>query len=302
MSGPGMHPDELATDVALAARLLAAQFPAWAGLPIRPVRSAGTDHGLYRLGDDMAVRLPRVRTAALQVDKQHRWLPRLAPLLPLAVPEPLGQGAPGEGYPWPWSVCRWLEGRDAAAEPVADLRRAATDLGRFVAALQRADAAHGPPPGEHCAHRGVPLSARDRETRAAIRSLHGMLDTGAATAAWEAALSAPPWHGPPVWIHGDLHAGNLLVHEGRLSAVIDFGLLAVGDPACDVMCAWTLLSPEARDLFRAALPVDDATWARGRGWALSFGLIALPYYRLSNPVLAGLARQAIDAVLAHPQG
>ena len=284
-------------------------YLSWAGCSRRSFRSgqtfrssrsdsAGTDNAIYRLGDDMAVRLPRIHWATGQVEKEHEWLPRLAPLLPLAIPVPLAKGMPGEGYPWHWSVYRWLEGENATIERIADPRQAATDLAQFIAALQRIDPTGGPPPGAHNSFRGVPLAMRDAPTRAAIAALRGTLDTDAVTAAWEAALRAPAWRGPPVWIHGDLQSGNLLAQRGRLSAVIDFGCLGVGDPACDLMVAWTLFSAETRDVFRAALPVDDATWARGRGWALSVGLIALPYYQNTNPVLAGIARRAIDEVLA----
>ncbi|HYP19226.1 MAG TPA: aminoglycoside phosphotransferase family protein [Chloroflexia bacterium] len=298
-----MHADEVDTDVSLVVRLLAAQFPYWVDLAIVPVESAGTDNAIYRLGDDMAVRLPRIHWATAQVDKEHLWLPRLAPHLPLAIPVPLAMGTPGEGYPWHWSVYRWLEGENATIERIADLRRASTELAQFILNLQRIDPTGGPPPGPHNFGRGEPLAMRDSRTREAIASLHGILDTGAATAVWEAALQAPVWHRPPVWIHGDLQAGNLLVQRGRLTAVIDFGGLGVGDPACDLIVAWNLLSGESRDVFRAALAVDDATWARGRGWALSVGLIALPYYENTNPVLAGISRRAIDEVLAdHKHG
>jgi aminoglycoside phosphotransferase (APT) family kinase protein len=246
----------------------------------------------------MAVRLPRIEGATGQVDKERQWLPRLAPLLPLAIPVPLVKGTPGEGYPWQWSVYRWLAGENATIEPIADAGQATRELAQFIAALQRIDPTGGPPPGAHNSFRGVPLSTRDADTRAAIASLDGMLDTDAVTAAWDAALQAPGWHGPPVWIHGDLSPLNLLVHQGQISAVIDFGCLGVGDTACDLQVAWNLLSAQTRDVFRAALPVDDATWARGRGWALSVGLIALPYYQSTNPVLAGIARRAIDEALA----
>jgi aminoglycoside phosphotransferase (APT) family kinase protein len=298
MSASKMHVDEVDVDVALVGRLLAAQFPQWADLAIAPVHSAGTDNAIYRLGSDMAVRLPRIERATGQVDKEHQWLPRLAPHLPLAIPAPRALGTPGEGYPWQWSVYQWLEGETATIERIADLYEAARDLAHFVAALQRIDPVGGPLPGVHNSFRGVPLSTRDAQTRAAIASLDGMLDTGAVTAAWDGALQAPAWHGPPVWIHGDLSPLNLLVQRGRLSAVIDFGCLGVGDPACDLQVAWNLLSAQTRDVFRAALPVDDATWTRGRGWALSVGLIALPYYQSTNPVLAGIARRAIEEALA----
>jgi aminoglycoside phosphotransferase (APT) family kinase protein len=298
MSAGKMHVDEVDTNVSLVVRLLATQFPQWADLPIEPVPSAGTDNALYRLGEDMAVRLPRIHWAAGQVDKEHQWLPRLAPFLPLAIPTPLAKGRPGEGYPWHWSVYRWLEGENATIERLANPRQAATDLAQFIAALQRIDATGGPPPGPHNFSRGEPLAMRDTRTRDAIATLLGTLDVDAVTAVWDAAIEAPAWHGAPVWLHGDLQSGNLLAVQGRISAVIDFGGLGVGDPACDVMAAWMFLSAETRDVFRAALQVDNATWSRGRGWALSVGLIALPYYQSINPILAGIARRAIHEALA----
>jgi len=293
-----MHADEVDTDVALVRRLLAAQFPQWADLPIDPVQSAGTDNAIYRLGDQMAVRLPRIHWAIGQVNKEHQWLPRLAPLLPLAIPVPLAKGKPAEGYPWHWSIYPWLEGENQTIDRIADPGQAATALAQFVAALQRIDPTGGPPPGPHNFFRGVPLALRDSHTRAALEALHGILDVDGATAAWEAALQTPAWHGPPVWIHGDLTSGNLLAVRGRLSAVIDFGGLGVGDPACDLIVAWNFLAAETRDVFRSALPVDDATWARGRGWALSVALIGLPYYLDTNPVFVRDARHMIDQVLA----
>lgn len=298
MSVGKMHLDEVDTDASLVGRLLATQFPQWADLPIEPVHSAGTDNALYRLGDDLAVRLPRIHSATGQVDKEHQWLPRLAPFLPLAIPHPLAKGKPGEGYPWHWSVYRWLEGENATIEHIADPHQSAIDLAQFITALQQIDAAGRPPPGPHNSFRGEPLAMRDTCTRDAIATLQGTLDADAVTAVWDDAIEVPTWHGPPVWLHGDLQSGNLLAVQGRLSAVIDFGCLGVGDPACDVMAAWIYLSAETRDIFRAALPIDAATWARGRGWALSVGLIALAYYQSTNPVLAGIARRAIHEALA----
>ncbi|MCC6627673.1 MAG: aminoglycoside phosphotransferase family protein [Chloroflexi bacterium] len=292
-----MHADEVVTDVALVRRLLAEHYPRWADLPITPVTSAGTDNALYRLGDELVARLPRIHWAAGQAEKEFRWLPRLAPHLPLTIPTPLALGAPDAGYPWAWAIYRWLDGENATIDRLADPRQAALDLAQFVAALQRIDPAGGPLAGAHNSTRGVPLAARDAPTRAALAALAGMIDTGAATAAWDAALRAPAWPGPPVWIHGDLSSGNLLAVQGRLSAVIDFGCLGIGDPAADLIVAWNLFTAEARTVFRAALAVDDATWARGRGWALSTALIALPYYHVTNPVLAGIARHAIAEVL-----
>jgi aminoglycoside phosphotransferase (APT) family kinase protein len=287
-----MHADEIDIDSSLVRRLLAAQFPRWAHLPLEPVPSAGTDNALYRLGDDLAVRLPRIAWATGQVEKDQRWLPRLAPHLPLTVPAPVGRGLPGEGYPWTWGVYRWLDGAEATLDRLADPVAAAAELARFVVALQGIDATGGPAP----AWRGVPLIERDRDTRAAIAALDGEVDIDAVTQAWEEALAAPVWRGPPVWVHGDLAPGNLLVVRGRLSAVIDFAGLGVGDPACDLLVAWNLFTGDSRAAFRAELRVDDDTWARGRGWALSVALIQLPYYLHTNPALVANARHVIREV------
>ena len=292
MTNRRMHADEIDIDTRLVGRLLAGQFPQWADLPIEPVPSAGTDNALYQLGDDMVVRLPRIHWAADDVDKEHRWLPRLAPLLPVAIPVPLVKGGPAEGYPWHWSVYRWLDGENPAVDRVTDPGRLAMEMAQFVAALHTIDPTGGP-----LASRGVPLKERDAATHAAIEALHPMIDTTAVTAAWERALKAPTWSGPPVWVHGDLSPGNLLIVAGRLGAVIDFGALGVGDPACDLIVAWNLLPAQARNVFRSALQIDDATWERGRGWALSIALIALPYYHHTNPVLAANARHVIGEVL-----
>jgi aminoglycoside phosphotransferase (APT) family kinase protein len=274
----------------LVRRLLAAQFPRWAGLPLAPPGPAGWDNVIYRLGEDLAVRLPR---RALGAAREHHWLPRLAPHLPLPVLVPLGKGVPGEGYPWPWSVCRWLPGEIAAAEPVADPEHAAAALAGFVAAL-RAVAPAGGPDSEF---RGVPLAARDADVRTAVAALRGVLDPAPVLAAWQAAVAAPPWRGPGVWMHGDLHPANLLVDRGRLSAVLDFGLVAVGDPACDVMVVWTFLPASARERFRAALAAGEAAWARARGWALDFGLMCAA--RASGDlVLGGIGRRTVDEVVA----
>ena len=299
MSTGKMHADEVDIDVPLVRRLLATQFPQWADLSIEPVASAGTENAIYRLGEEMAVRVPRrYEGKSKQLEKEHRWLPKLAPHLPLAIPVPLALGMPGEGYDGRWSVYRWLEGENATRERIADLAEAATALAQFVTAMQRIDPAGGPPPGNHNFFRGVPLALRDPYTRTAIASSRGLIDTDAVTEAWQADLHAPAWQGPPVWLHGDIQDGNLLAVEGRLSAVIDFGGLGVGDPACELIVAWSLLTAEARDVFRAALEVDGATWARGRGTALSVAIVALPYYLNTNPAIVASARHTIDAVLA----
>jgi aminoglycoside phosphotransferase (APT) family kinase protein len=293
-----MHPDEFDVDADVVARLLADQHPRWANLALSPVDSAGTDHALYRLGADMVVRLPRIPSAVAKVAKEHEWLPRLAPALPLAVPEPLAVGVPGAGFPWPWSIYRWREGETLWSAPPEDDEDAGARLGRFVAALQAIDPTGGPPPGDHNSFRGEPLAGRDREVRAAVAALGGEIDSRAATAVWEEALEAPHWPGPLRWLHGDLLPTNLLVRNGRLSAVIDFGCLGVGDPACDLMAAWTVFTPAGRRRFREQAAADDAAWARGRGWAISQALIAIPYYRHTNPVLAGSGRRTVAQIIA----
>ena len=294
-----MHADEVDTDPSLVGRLVAAQFPQWAGLPIEAVPSGGTDNALYRLGDDLVVRLPRRERTTGTLKKERGWLPRLAPLLPLAVPVPLADGMPADGYPFEWSLYGWLKGEDATKERVTDLSRMAIDLARFIAALQEIDPTGGPSPGEHNFFRGEPLAARDAATRVAIASLGDAIDVGAVTAVWESALGAPEWEHPPVWIHGDLDSRNLLIDDGRLSAVIDWGCLGVGDPACDVMVAWKVLSADTRGIFRTALSVDESTWARARGWALSQALGALSYYTLeTNAVLVLEAQRWMAEVLA----
>jgi len=295
-----MHANEQAIDVALVRRLIASQFPQWAHLDLTPVASAGTDNSLYRLCDEMVVRFPRVPTAVPQVEKEQRWLPQLASALPIAIPAPLAKGAPGEGFPWAWSVYRWLPGNNAMAAPVADKREAARALAEFIGTLRQIDPTGGPEPGAHNSGRGVPLATRDGGVRRSLEALRVDLDARtleAAAAEWQAAIDAPAWNRPGMWIHGDLHGGNMLVDGGRLSAVIDWGCLGVGDPACDLMVAWTFLDAPAREVFRAALDVDDSAWARSRGWALSMALIALPYYRDTNPGLVAISNAILKEVL-----
>jgi aminoglycoside phosphotransferase (APT) family kinase protein len=284
-----MHAHELHTDAALVRGLLESQFPEWAALPVERLSTSGTVNALYRLGDDMVVRLPRTEWGIGAVDRELRWLPSLAPLLPVEIPVPLAKGAPAEGYPWEWGIYPWLDGEHPAAGEDALAR----ELARFVATLHRLDVAGGPP-----AARGAGLAPWDESTRSALAALAGTIDTDAATAVWDATLRLPGWSAPPVWIHGDLMPANLLVRDGRLAGVIDWGGFGLGDPAVDLMPAWNLLRATGRDVFRGELRVDDATWARGRGWALCTGLVALPYYEETNPELAENARYRIGQVLA----
>jgi aminoglycoside phosphotransferase (APT) family kinase protein len=265
---------DVTIDAGLARCLVDAQFPEWAGLEIAPVALSGVDNRTFRLGDALSVRLPAGDWYALQVEKEQRWLPALAPSLPLPIPDPVAAGSPGCGYPFRWSVYRWLAGESASEDAIGDLVAFARDLAGFLVALRGADARGGPAPGRHNFFRGGPLSTYGEETLRAIEAQRSVIDAGACLACWEDALDAP-WDGSPVWFHGDVAVGNLLVRDGRLAAVIDFGTSGVGDPACDVVIAWTFFSGAAREAFRAALDVDDATWSRGRGWALWKALITL---------------------------
>jgi aminoglycoside phosphotransferase (APT) family kinase protein len=299
MAASNTYLDREDINVALVERLITVQFPRWAHLPITPAVPQGWDNKTFRLGANMSVRLPSAERYKAQVEKEHQWLPVLAPHLPLPIPVPLAKGAPGEGYPFSWSVYRWLEGEPATAGRITDLREFATELARFLTALQQIDPAGGPPPGQHNFFRGGPLAVYDAETRQAIAALKGRIDTEAVTAAWEEALAAT-WQGPPVWFHGDIASGNLLVEEGRLGAVIDFGTSGVGDPSCDLAIAWTLFEGESREAFRAALQPDDAMWARGRGWVLWKALITLADHINTDLSEAGHVRCVINEVLAEP--
>ncbi|WP_049580381.1 aminoglycoside phosphotransferase family protein [Streptomyces sp. SBT349] len=297
MAATRMHADEIRTDAALVSRLLAAQFPRWAGLPVEPVDSYGTDHDIYRLGDRLAARLPRIAWATAQAEKEREWLPRLAPHLPLALPVQRAMGRPAEGYPFVWSVCEWLPGANAngTLTTPADLDRAAVDLAAFVTALRGVDTTGAFP--RPTGARGAPLAESDETVRRSLARLADLDPARFGSAEplhrWEESLNAPAWDGPEVWVHGDLLAGNLLVQDGRLTAVIDFGGLNVGDPACDLQPAWNIFAGPSRRRFRAELDVDDASWLRGRGWALAQAATALPYYWDTNP---GMVRQTSHAL------
>jgi aminoglycoside phosphotransferase (APT) family kinase protein len=295
MAAAKMHADEIDTDVALVRRLLARQFPQWADLAIEPVVSYGTDHDIYRLGDHLAARLPRIGWATEQAGKEAEWLPKLAPHLPLAVPVPLAMGKAAEGYPFDWSVYEWLPGENANGT-IDDLDQAAVDLAAFVSALRQVDATDAPrrPPGG----RGAPLAELDERVRRSIAQLAGRVDGDAALLSWEESLNASAWDGEEVWVHGDLLPGNLLVVGGRLSGVIDFGCLNVGDPACDLQPSWNVFAGESRRRYRDELQVDDASWLRGRGWALYQAVMALPYYWDTNPGMIRQASRALAQVLA----
>lgn len=298
MSPTRIHADQIEVDEILVRSLVADQFPQWADLSVTAVPSSGTENAIYRLGDEMAIRLPCRPVKDDQLEKLDHWLPRLAPNLPLSIPEPLARGAPSREYPAAWSIVRWLDGQEARLERLADPVEAAGNLATFVRALIAIDATGGPAPGAHNFWRGVPLAARDEITRRCIREAEGLVDTNAVMRAWEHDLSAPVWRGQPTWLHGDLAPDNMLVIDGRLSAVIDWGGLGVGDPATELLPAWNLFRGASRSAYRDALGFDDATWARGRGLALSTSVVALLYYNDTIPVRANHAKAVICEVLA----
>ncbi len=289
-------PDRRPADVSLARRLIARQFPRWADLPLRPVAVSGWDNQTFRLGDRMSVRLPTAAEYALAVDKEHRWLPVLAPRVPLRIPTPVARGEPDEGFAFHWSVYEWIDGEPAGADTIGDLTGFAVSLAAFLVALRRVDSTGGPGPGLHNWFRGGPLERYGQQTRRAIEALDGRIPRGPVTEIWQRALQASR-KGRPVWFHGDIAPGNLLVRDGALTAVIDFGTCGVGDPACDVAIAWTLLTRASRPAFRTGLDIDDGTWARGRGWALWKALITHAGAARRGHPAAVAARRVIDEIL-----
>jgi aminoglycoside phosphotransferase (APT) family kinase protein len=282
---------------ALAASLVAEQFPQWSHLPVSLVEPGGHDNRTFRLGDELTIRLPVDDGYNAGELKEHAWLPRLAPRLPLPIPDVVAAGRPSALFARPWSVRRWIDGETAAAGRIGGPVRFAQDLAGFLRALRAIDATGGPAAGTQSFFRGADPVVYDPQTRETIAELRDELDTGRVTAVWDRAL-ATSWTAPPVWFHGDVAAGNLIVAGGRLTAVIDFGTSGIGDPACDLAIAWTLLRDGAREAFRAAADLDDDTWDRGRGWALWKALITIAEFRVQRPAVAEEAREVLREILA----
>ncbi|MEU9023141.1 aminoglycoside phosphotransferase family protein [Actinomadura sp. NPDC048394] len=289
-----MHAGEVETDPDLVRRLVRGRFPEWAALPVERVASGGTVNAVYRLGSALSVRLPLTAGGVRALEHEARWLPELAPSLPVAIPAVAGTGGPAEGFPWPWAVHRWLDGSPPTEGEAGD--GLARDLAGFVLALRKTGVPGGP-----AAYRGGRLASVDASVRSAVDELRRTdepFDAAAILASWDESLRAPAWTGPPRWLHSDLMPSNLLVDAaGRLTGVLDFATCGIGDPACDLIPAWNLLPPGARPAFRDAVDADDATWLRGRGWALSMAVIQLPYYRTTNPIISANARYTIRSVL-----
>lgn len=287
-----MHQGEIDLDAALVERLLAEQFPHLAKRSITLVQSTGTVNAIYRLGNDLYVRLPRMETWAESLHREWAWLPKLAPHISLTIPKPLAQGKPTNWYPCPWAIYHWINGSSYQDDLISDERQAALDLANFILELRSADTLGAPRGGRK------PLIELDAATRAAIASSRDAIDAKAALEAWTRSLESPPWNGQPVWIHGDLLRPNLLVQEGRLYAIIDFGGTGIGDPAMDVVPAWSVFNKIGRQAFRQALGVDDDTWHRARGYALHQALLIIPYYPETNREFVALAKRTVDEILA----
>jgi aminoglycoside phosphotransferase (APT) family kinase protein len=292
----GPVPERFPVTEDLARRLVTTQFPQWADLPVRRVAREGWDNQTFHLGEEMSVRMPSGESYAQAVEKEQRWLPVFADLLPLQIPVPLTQGVPGEGYPFAWSVYRWLDGEAASRDAIDDLTGFATSLAAFLADLQSIDPTGGPEPGLHNWYRGGTLATYDGLARDALVALEGRCRTDLAGEIWATARSSR-WHGPPVWFHGDMAVGNLLLRGGELAAVIDFGTCGVGDPACDLAIAWTLLTGESRAAFRSGLDLDEDTWVRGRGWALWKTLTECAYALDEDEAELSAAMAVLDRVL-----
>jgi aminoglycoside phosphotransferase (APT) family kinase protein len=271
--------------------LLRDQFPELADLGIVEVAS-GWDNVIYRLGEDLLARLPRREVAAVLVEHEQRWLPTIADRLPLPIPVPLRLGRPALGYPWRWSICAWLPG-ESALRVSADDADAATALGQFVGALATPAPADAPPNP----FRGIPLAQRTERLDMNLHALGDTVDATAVRALWSELVTTPVWDGPPLWLHGDLHPGNVLVDHGQISAVIDFGDLTGGDPAMDLSAAWMFFPPAIRPIFRAAAGgCDDATWARSRAWAIAFGIACLAS-SANNEEFSELGRHTTEQAL-----
>lgn len=288
-----MHADEIEINVSLVQSLIADQFPQWANLPVTPVASMGTDNALFRIGNAMQARLPRVPWAVASVAKESTWLPQIAPFISTPITIPLQLGKPTKNYPYQWMVASWIDGTNPEPGSPACGPQVAADAAKFIQQLRQVSLPDSPP-----TPRGAPLSTRDKPTRTALTQLEGLIDVALATRIWDEVLEIPYWDQPPVWLHGDLLPGNMLIKNERLSGVIDFSCMGVGDPAADLILAWNLLDANTRRLFRKLLQVDDNMWLRGCGRALSHSLVIIPYYKNTNPQLTAVAQYTLGQIFA----
>lgn len=288
-----MHQDELTITETLVRALLDEQCAEWASMPLQRIASSGTDNALFRLGDDYVVRLPRIDWAVNSIDKEYEWVPKLATVLKTPISEPIFKGQPNSSYPWPWMITQWNEGLNPVFEQTNEYKLLAVDLANFINQLHMVKLEGGPK-----SRRGVPLIQLDTDTRQAISELDGEINISQISDLWLQLSTTPSWCKELVWVHGDILPGNVLIQNNRLSAVIDFSDVGIGDPACDLVIAWSLLNEHSRNVFKRNLVnIDEDTWQRGRGWALSIALILLPYYKNTNPTLATLARRILQQVM-----
>ena len=288
-----MHEGEIDISVSLVEKLIRKQAPQWADLPVAPVPSMGTDNALFRLGDTMQIRLPRIGWAVDNIDKEFTWLPQIAPFISVPITTALFKGNPIEDYPYHWAIYDWLEGENpkpGCADCGRDFVANITDFLKETRKIKLPDSPK--------AARGMPLINRDEVTRKALKELAGVIDTGLAARIWDNALEVPYWDKPPVWVHGDMLPGNILIKDGKLSGVIDFSCMGLGDPACDVIVAWNLLDAKRRMLFRDLLQIDENTWIRGQAWALTQSLLILPYYKDTNPGLVEIANYTLGEIFS----
>jgi aminoglycoside phosphotransferase (APT) family kinase protein len=291
-STPQMHEDEVLVDEGTVRALLRDQFPQWADKRLHRIADSGTDNAIYRLGDEQGIRLPRIHWAEAQIEKECRWLSKLAEDLPAAVPVPLAEGRPGHGYPFPWLVYPWLEGTSLDQSASDDWSVIAEDVAEFVLALEMIPPDGGPAP----TRRGTPMAQFDEAVQWGIDQLVGVVDVDRARHVWRSALEAGDWPEDLVWVHGDLLPGNILVSNGRLSGIIDWSCAGVGDPACEAMLAWSL-PQDARRIYRNALGLDDATWARARGWVVEQTVFYIPYYAKTLPLAVHQAVRRLNEAL-----
>jgi aminoglycoside phosphotransferase (APT) family kinase protein len=283
-------------NVDLVVKLINEQFPEWSDLDIKPVKFSGNDNRTFHLGDHMSVRLPSAESYVPQVEKEQIWLPVLAKELTLPVSKPLTKGDPSKDYPWPWSINKWLEGETLTQKNISDLNQFARDLGTFLIELQSIDASGGPLAGKHNFFRGGTIAVYDEESRYAIENNKDTFNEHLLKEIWELALDSK-WNSDPVWVHGDIAPGNLLVKAGRLCAVIDFGILGVGDPSCDAAMAWTFFDDNSRKIFKNVLNMDEETWNRARGWALWKALITYNDNKNNNKAIAEESCKIINRIV-----
>lgn len=290
-----MHDHELDIQEQLVRTLLTDQCPQWARLPLESITSLATSHAVFRLGKQYLVRMPRIETAAASIDKEYKWVPQLASCLSIPISDPCFQGKPSETYPWPWLIAPWQEGHNPVFEKSTEYEVLAKDIAYFLNQLHAIPCTGQEP----IPSRGIELTCLEAETRNAIEQLAEEENIFQAIKIWEQLLQMPGWPHKAVWVHGDLLPVNILIENNRLAAVIDFADAGLGDPACDLIIAWSLLEAPSRKILKDSLQgLDPAAWERSKAWALSIAFIILPYYQKSNPGLVAIARRMIDNVIA----